>query len=364
MTLKENLNGYNSNYDDPTVAINYHNKMNVPGSYNATEVVNYNDQMPQLNDMPTQLARPSQFQPTPSNNAYNNVPASPVYTQYNQPNQHYYATPAAPVTSASKGSLTLILGSVAIVAVAAVAIALILVLGTKQPTPPSPVVAQATTAPATTVAAVTTAPASTVAPTPTTEPTTAAVIVAPSPTPEPTTAAPTPTAEPTTAVATTTPAAVTTPARTTPAASASVRFVAYSDPKGFWSAQIPDNWKVTANQEGVEFEPANADAYSLGIQSQDMGNRLPDKAQIDTLIRQRMESFGAKLERQETRKLGGIDAHFYTASYTNLGVTIEITMIAAPKGTHMYFIYSTSAESVRSQSTPAFERVLASLKFK
>lgn len=319
--------------------------------------------------------------------AYNRPPSgqygAPVSQQpYNaQPSGQY--TPAAytgstgPVRAKSSFPLLPVIGGIVLLAIAAIIAIVVAGSGGNRSVTPTAQAAANVTA-ANNVGAATAAPPPALN-TPTAPPAVATATQPPAattqaaalttrpaqPTNTPRPAQPTNTALPTIARPPTAQAVVPTapPAANTPASNpGTLKYVTYREPGGLWTVEVPDNWEADKDSNGITFKPKDDPTVAMGVITEEIGSN-PSQATVDELLKAFLESSGAKIDKQEKRKVDGQDITYSTGTFNQSGITLNLKLATVLKGTKVHLIIYFTLPGRTAQTDPIFDRFLNTIKF-
>ncbi len=308
---------------------------------------------------------PTAARPMPGNQATGAYPGSGYYLPGSQAGQ------IAP----AKKSFPVIPVAVAIVGLALAAIALIIMLvgsgGNKSPTATAGVAANSTVAPSTTVAAAaTTIKSTSVAATTALQPSSVAAITTLRPTStsaaRPTTAPGAASPRPTITIQLPTPRPPVTPAITSVAGAGSTKYLTYKQPDGLWTAEVPDDWEAEDDAGTITFTSKNDSTTSLVVLSEEIpaGNDATNQALVEIIVKQYLESYGAKIQKEEKRKVDGIDTTLYLGTFDSSGITLDMKLISVSKKDRLYLVLLAALPNSSGTSDKAFDRFLTTIKFK
>ncbi len=290
-----------------------------------------NGQFPKYRDVPTILDRYltmgyGQPQPTGWQTATGHPGISGQYTPpgqfQSQPYNGYYGTPA-PVAKKAGLSPAVLLGVGLIVLVALGIIALLLASGSKKSNQASPVAVDTATGADQT----TTTPEATSAEVTTTPPNTTVALIVPPP-----------------SIKIDTPVPAVTP---NAADTGKGKYVTFKEPDGVWNVEIPDAWVADPQSLQVTFSPKDDTGSGIVVVSQDLGSLgdLPPDS-LSSLIKSFLEPYGAKIDKDEKRKVDGQDANLSTGTFTQSGVTYNMKLISFIKNKKLFLVMFISAPGV------------------
>ncbi len=140
-----------------------------------------------------------------------------------------------------------------------------------------------------------------------------------------------------------------------------LKFKPYKDPNGKWTAEVPDNWEVEVDKENNTITFSGL-ASALVVVSEDLGPAGADPATVDLLVKGFLQGYGAKIDRQEKRRVNGVDVTFYVGTFTASGVNFNLKMATVIKDDRIYLVLSAGLPNADLPANEAFERFLATFK--
>ena len=150
-----------------------------------------------------------------------------------------------------------------------------------------------------------------------------------------------------------------------PPAGEPVKYVTYDQPDGKWSVEIPENWQATPEQDGINFTPKDAQDIYLGVYSDSLENISQGVGQnlvVDQLVKTFLQNYGAKFDREEKRKVNGVDTTVYFGTYTQNNVTINIRVVTLTKDTQVYLILLANQNVLPPQREAIYTHFLETFK--
>ncbi|HEX2914549.1 MAG TPA: hypothetical protein VH186_27355, partial [Chloroflexia bacterium] len=144
------------------------------------------------------------------------------------------------------------------------------------------------------------------------------------------------------------------------------KYTSFSASDGSWSAEIPDSWDKSDDASGVSLTPKADPLTQIEVLSEDLGTATLSQDLVEGIVKSYLEGYGAKIDRQEKRKIDGIDATLYIGTFDSSGFKLDMRLATVAKGEKLYLLLFASLPNTAnsSQREAVFDHLLNTINFK